>query len=158
MRKFMFVVASAVMCGVFATASLVAQEKTAPAKGQAGQVNAATPDPARLMPKAITGNWATGWHCMNVTPDVHDLGWVPGGRRVVIQFERQDGSDPIAVLTTVRVEGIAAPNVDSVYSDDTGGNLNPEFDVTRAYNANYILTVGAAVGSGACYAYKMWLF
>lgn len=156
MRKFMFVVASAVMCGVFATASLVAQEKTAPAKGQAGQVNAATPDAKRLGTLAITGNFSQGYYCTTVTPNVHVLGWVPSGLRIVIQFDHLEGGDPIATLTAVRMAGLSVGQ-EWFLSDDQGGNLNPEFDVSRSYNATYILTVSEAFERPVCYSYKMWI-
>ena len=81
---------------------------------------------------------------------------MPPNVGVVIDFESDDTSDPIAVLTTVRIEGTTV-GAENVASDDDGGDLNPRFELRRSYFSTYVLTVATADDDEACYAYRMRL-
>src|SRR5687768_17910006 len=63
-------------------------------------------------------------------------------------------SDPIAVLSTIKIEGTDV-GAENLSSDDEGGDLNPRFELRRPYFATYVLTVGSADDDEACYAYRM---
>jgi hypothetical protein len=128
--------------------------RAAAAAGAAGAV--AGPSRFASRPMAIDDQDANGVFCSLSVPNVHYLGTVPPNFGVVIDFDSDDTSDPIAVLTTVKIEGtsVAAENQ---ASDDEGGNLNPRFEMRKNYLASYILTVGTADDDEACYFYRVRL-
>ena len=103
---------------------------------------------------AIDNNDANGFFCAGTTPNVHYLGTLPPNIGVRIDFESTDTSDPVAVLSTIRIEGT---NVGAEFqsSDDEGGDLNPRFELRRSYWATYVLSVGTADDDEACYAYRV---
>ena len=117
--------------------------------GAAGRVDA-----AQLLPRAIDDDHGQGYYCTYVTPSVHHLGTMNANYGVVIDFEAIGGTDPIAILTTLKINGTDV-GAENAASDDDGGELNPRFEVRRNYKATYILTVGSATADPACYAYRM---
>jgi hypothetical protein len=125
--------------------------RTTASAGMAGAVSGAR---NASRPTAIDDDDGQGFYCALSTPNVHHLGTLPPNFGVTIDFESTDTSDPIAILTTIKMDGtdIGAENVGS---DDEGGLLNPRFELRRPYWATYILTVGSADEDEACYAYRM---
>lgn len=121
------------------------------AAGVAGAVSSAR-DVNR--PRVIDDNDGQGFYCTATTPNVHHLGTLPPDTGVVIDFESTDTSDPIAVLTTVKMEGLDV-GAENVSSDDADNLLNPRFELRRPYWATYILAVATADQDEACYAYRM---
>jgi len=105
-------------------------------------------------PSAIDNDDAQGFYCALSMPNVHYLGTLPPNTGVRIDFESTTTSDPIAVLSTVKMEGTSLGG-EIVGSDDEGGELNPRFELRRGYWATYILTVGSADDDEACYAFRM---
>lgn len=89
-------------------------------------------------------------------PNAHYLGTVPPNTGVRIDFENFDESDPIAVLSTIKIEGTDV-GAEHTSSDDEGGDLNPRFELRRSYWATYVLTVGTADDNETCYAYRVRL-
>lgn len=73
---------------------------------------------------------------------------------MIIDFESTDTSDPIAILTTVKMEGLDV-GAENVASDDADDLLNPRFELRRPYWSTYILAVSTADEDEACYAYRM---
>ncbi|OFW44453.1 MAG: hypothetical protein A3J29_07560 [Acidobacteria bacterium RIFCSPLOWO2_12_FULL_67_14b] len=126
--------------------------RAAAAAGAAGAV--AGPRALINRPLVIDGDDAQGFYCALSMPNVHYLGTLPPNTGVKIDFESTDNSDPIAVLTTVKLEGTSV-GAENVASDDDGGQLNPRFELRRSYWATYILTVSSADDDEACYAYRM---
>lgn len=137
-----------------------AEEGQKKVKGQRTLVGAAgvvsTSGDERFTPLAIDGNAYQGVYCTSTTSNVHHLGTVPANWGVIIDFESGSNSDPIAILTTVKMNGLDV-GAEVGASDDEGGNLNPRFELRRAYQADYILTVASADADEACYAYRMRL-
>jgi hypothetical protein len=111
--------------------------------------------PARLRSRAlaIDDTDANGVFCSLTLPNVHYLGTLPPNTGVRIDFENFDESDPIAVLSTIKMEG-SSVGAENISSDDEGGELNPRFEIRRSYWATYVLTVGTADDSETCYAYR----
>lgn len=126
--------------------------RAAAALGAAGTIAG----PARLRTLAIDSDDANGFFCAGSTPYVHYLGTLPPNTGVRIDFESTDTSDPIAVLSTIRIEGTNV-GAEFVSSDDEGGELNPRFELRRSYWATYVLSVGTADDDEACYAYRVRL-
>ena len=126
--------------------------RAAAALGAAGTIGG----PARLANRSlrIDDDDANGFYCAGSLPNVHYLGTVPPNTGIRIDFESDDTSDPIAVLSTIKIEGTSV-GAENVSSDDEGGDLNPRFEVRRSYFATYVLTVGTADDDEACYAYRM---
>jgi hypothetical protein len=125
--------------------------RAAAAAGAAGAISG----PARFAsrPFAIDDNDGNGVFCTGSVPNVHYLGTLGPNIGVRIDFESDETSDPIAVLTTVKIEGTSV-GAENVASDDEGGDLNPRFESRKGYTASYILTVGTADDDEACYAYR----
>ena len=125
--------------------------RAAAAQGAAGAI--AGPAGLRSGSLAIDNNDANGFFCAGTTPNVHHIGTLPPNTGVRIDFESTDTSDPVAVLSSIRIEGT---NVGAEFqsSDDEGGDLNPRFESRKSYTASYILTVGTADDDEACYAYR----
>jgi hypothetical protein len=124
-----------------------------PATGAAGAV--AGKSTKGVLPSAIDDNDFQGVFCALDTPNVHWLGTVPPGWQVTIDFDSDDTSDPIAILTTLKINGTDI-GAEVGGSDDDGGNLNPRFDLRRPYQATYVLTVGTADATEeACYAFRV---
>ena len=128
--------------------------RAAAAAGAAGAV--AGPKALALKPLAIDDDDANGFYCTGSLPNVHYLGTLPPNTGVRIDFESTDTSDPIAILSTLKLEGTSVGG-EIISSDDDGGELNPRFEVRRSYWATYVITVGAADDDEACYAYRMRL-
>lgn len=126
--------------------------RTAADLGAAGAVAG----PPRLASRSLSidDNDANGFFCAGSLPNVHYLGTVPPNTGVRIDFESVESADPIAVLTTVKIEGESV-GAENLSSDDEGGDLNPRFELRRSYFATYILTVGTANDNESCYAYRM---
>ena len=126
--------------------------RAAAALGAAGAISG----PAGLRNGSLTidDDDANGFFCAGTLPNVHYLGTLPPNIGVRIDFESTDTSDPIAVLSTVRIEGTNV-GAESVSSDDEGGDLNPRFELRRSYWATYVLSVGTADDDEACYAYRL---
>ncbi len=122
------------------------------AAGMAGTI--AGPRAMLNRPTAIDNDDAQGFYCALSMPNVHYLGTLPPNTGVRVDFESTSTSDPIAVLSTVKMEGTNLGG-EIVGSDDEGGDLNPRFELRRAYWATYILTVGSADDDEACYAFRM---
>jgi hypothetical protein len=120
--------------------------------GAAGAVS--SPRASTFTPRDIDGDAFQGVFCTGTTPNVHQLGTLPAGTGAIIDFDSDDNSDPIAILTTLKTDGtdIGAENQGS---DDEGGNLNPRFELRRPYRATYVLTVATADEDQACYAFRM---
>lgn len=129
-------------------------KKTRETAGVAGVISTARGVSSR--PKAIDSNDGQGYYCTLTTPNVHYLGTLPPDMGVVIDFESSDTSDPIAILTTLKMEGLDV-GAETGASDDEGGNLNPRFEFRRPYWATIILAVASADEDEACYAYRMRL-
>ena len=125
--------------------------RAAAALGAAGTI--AGPARLRSGSLAIDDNDANGFFCAGSTPNVHYLGTLPPNTGVRIEFESDDTSDPVAVLSTIRIEGTNV-GAEFVSSDDEGGDLNPRFELRRSYWATYVLSVGTADDDEACYAYR----
>lgn len=160
-RVFAACVVAAVTLGVEGIGASQTQRKVkskssrgAAALGAAGAIQG----PARATNRSlrIDDADANGFFCSYSLPNVHYLGTVPPNVGVVIDFESDDTSDPIAVLTTVRIEGTTV-GAENVASDDDGGDLNPRFELRRSYFSTYVLTVATADDDEACYAYRMRL-
>jgi len=128
--------------------------RAAAAAGGAGAVGG----PARLGNGllSIDNDDANGFFCTGTLANVHYLGTLPPNVGVRIDFESDDTSDPIAVLSTIKIEGTDV-GAENLSSDDEGGDLNPRFELRRPYFATYVLTVGSADDDEACYAYRMRL-
>ena len=128
--------------------------RAAASLGAAGAI----PGPARFRngSLAIDNNDANGLFCTGSTPNVHYLGTLPPNTGVRIDFESDDTSDPVAVLSTIKIEGTDV-GAEFVSSDDEGGDLNPRFELRRSYWATYVLSVGTADDTEACYAYRFRL-
>lgn len=126
--------------------------RAAAAAGAAGAVSG----PSRFAnhPLAIDDNDYNGVFCALSVPNVHYLGTLPANTGVRIDFESDETSDPIAVLTTVKIEGTSV-GAENLASDDEGGDLNPRFELRRSYLSTYILSVGTADDDEACYAYRV---
>ena len=145
---------------VFATGTLVAAEtkkkatfaRVTGAAGAAGVISSAKR--AVITLRDIDDNDAQGFYCTYSTPYVHHLGTVPAGMGVIIDFDSDDTSDPIAILTTVKMDGLDV-GAENAASDDEGGNLNPRFALRRPYTATYILSVATADDDEACYGFRM---
>jgi hypothetical protein len=145
---------------VFAAGTLAAADAKKKAKsaratgapGAAGVVSSAKG--AAITPRAIDDNDAQGFYCTFSTPNVHHLGTVPAGTGIIIDFDSDDTSDPIAILTTVKMDGVDV-GAEIAGSDDEGGDLNPRFALRRPYTATYILTVASADDDEACYGFRM---
>lgn len=120
--------------------------------GAAGQASA--PRAAAVRPLAIDSDATSGIYCAGSTPVVHSLGTVPAGYAVIIDFDSDDTSDPIAILTTLKIDGTDL-GAEAASSDDEGGDLNPRFELRRPYTATYILTVGSADEDEACYTFRV---
>ena len=123
--------------------------RAAAALGAAGTIAG----PARLRSGSLD-NDANGFFCAGTTPNVHYLGTLPPNTGVRIDFESTDTSDPVAVLSTIRIEGTNV-GAEFLSSDDEGGDLNPRFELRRSYWATYVLSVGTADDDEACYAYRI---
>ena len=130
----------------------VKSSRTTSVTGAAGAVSGAKGLISR--PRAIDNDDGQGFYCSLSTPNVHYLGTLPPNTGVRIDFDSTDTSDPIAILTTVKMEGLDI-GAEIVGSDDEGGQLNPRFELRRPYWATYILTVSTADEDEACYAYRM---
>ena len=126
--------------------------RAAAASGAAGTI--AGPARLRSGSLAIDDNDANGFFCAGTTPNVHYLGTLPPNTGVRIDFESTDTSDPVAVLSTIRIEGTNV-GAEFLSSDDEGGDLNPRFELRRSYWATYVLSVGTADDDEACYAYRI---
>ena len=128
--------------------------RAAAALGAAGAISG----PARLRSGSLTidDNDANGFFCAGSTPNVHYLGTLPPNIGVRIDFESEETSDPIAVLSTIKIEGTDV-GAENLSSDDEGGDLNPRFELRRSYWATYVLSVGTADDDEACYAYRVRL-
>jgi len=128
--------------------------RAAAAAGAAGAIGG----PARLGngSLSIDNDDANGFFCTGTLANVHYLGTLPPNVGVRIDFESDDTSDPIAVLSTIKIEGTDV-GAENLSSDDEGGDLNPRFELRRPYFATYVLTVGSADDDEACYAYRMRL-
>jgi hypothetical protein len=126
--------------------------RAAAAAGAAGAV--AGPSRFASHPMAIDDNDYSGVYCALSVPNVHYLGTLAPNTGVRIDFESDDTSDPVAVLTTVKIEGTSV-GAENVASDDEGGNLNPRFELRKSYLATYVLTVGSADDDEACYVYRI---
>ena len=127
--------------------------RAAAALGAAGAVAG----PARFNRSLnIDDNDANGFFCALTMPNVHYLGTLPPNIGVRIDFESDATSDPIAVLSTIKIEG-SDVGAENTSSDDEGGDLNPRFELRRSYWATYVLTVGTADDDEACYAYRVRL-
>ncbi len=137
--------------GDAATASKKTKGQRAQVAGAAGAVSSTR---GTFKPLEIIGDAAQGVYCTSITPNVHHLGTLPPNVAVILDFESDDTSDPIAILTSVKTDGVDV-SAEHQTSDDEGGNLNPRFDVRRPYRATYILTVATADDVEACYAYRM---
>lgn len=126
--------------------------RAAAAAGAAGAVSG----PSRFAnhPMAIDDNDYSGVFCAHSVPNVHYLGTLAPNTGIRIDFESDDTSDPIAVLTTVKIEGTSV-GAENAASDDEGGNLNPRFEMRKSYLASYVLTVGTADDDEACYVYRV---
>lgn len=156
------VLASVLVLGVtVAIGALDAAQTTKKVKRQssraaadAGAAGAVSGPKALIRPLAIDDDDAQGFFCALSAPNVHYLGTLPPNTGVRIDFESTSTSDPIAVLSTVKMEGTSLGG-EIVGSDDEGGQLNPRFELRRGYWATYILTVGSADDDEACYAYRM---
>jgi hypothetical protein len=120
--------------------------------GAAGQASATRAAGAR--PLAIDSDASSGIYCAASTPVVHSLGTVPAGFAAIIDFESDDTSDPIAILTTLKIDGTDV-GAELASSDDQGGDLNPRFELRRPYTATYVLTVGSADDDEACYTFRV---
>jgi hypothetical protein len=142
-------VAFALGVAIGSAGQLKKSKGTTAAPGAAGRVDAAT-----SLPRAIDDNHGQGYYCSYATPLVHHLGTMNANWGVVIDFEAIGDTDPIAILTTLKIDGTDV-GAENAASDDEGGGLNPRFEVRRNYKATYILTVGSATGDPACYAYRM---
>lgn len=160
-RLFVACAVAAVTLGVGTVDATQSQRKVkskssraAAALGAAGAVSG----PARLKNRslAIDDSDANGFFCALSMPNVHYLGTLPPNIGVRIDFESDDTSDPIAVLSTIRIEGTTV-GAENLSSDDEGGDLNPRFELRRSYWATYVLTVGTADDDEACYAYRFRL-
>jgi hypothetical protein len=160
-RVFAACVVAAVTLGVGGLGASQTQRKVkskssrgAAALGAAGTIQG----PAHFTNRSlrIDDDDANGFFCSQSLPNVHYLGTLPPNIGVRIDFESDDTSDPIAVLTTVKIEGTSV-SAESQASDDEGGDLNPRFELRRSYFATYVLTVGTADDDEACYAYRMRL-
>ena len=128
--------------------------RAAAALGAAGAI--AGPPRLRSGSLAIDNNDANGFFCAGSMPNVHYLGTLPPNIGARIDFESDPTSDPIAVLSTIRIEGTNV-GAENLSSDDEGGDLNPRFELRRSYWATYVLTVGTADDEEACYAYRLRL-
>lgn len=128
--------------------------RAAAAVGAAGAVGG----PARLGNGSlrIDDDDANGFFCTRTVSNVHYLGTLPPNTGVRIDFESDESSDPIAVLSTIKIEGTDV-GAENLSSDDEGGDLNPRFELRPSYWATYVLTVGSADDDEACYAYRMRL-
>lgn len=126
--------------------------RAAAAAGAAGAV--AGPSRFANHPLVINDQDANGVFCSMSVPNVHYLGTLPPNSGVIIDFESNDTSDPIAVLTTIKIEGTSV-GAENAASDDEGGDLNPRFEMRKSYFATYILTVGSADDNEACYFYRV---
>jgi hypothetical protein len=126
--------------------------RAAAAAGAAGAISG----PSRFAnrPFVIDDNDFNGVFCSQSVPNVHYLGTVTPNTGIRIDFESDDTSDPIAVLTTIKIEGTNV-GAENQASDDEGGDLNPRFEMRKSYMASYILTVGTADNDEACYAYRV---
>jgi hypothetical protein len=156
-----------IVCGllaivlVFGTGGLQAAGKqkvkaTRPAAAAAGVAGAiSSPSTLASRPRVIDSNDGQGYYCTWSTPNVHYLGTLPPETGVVIDFESSDTSDPIAILTVLKMEGMDL-NAETMASDDADDLLNPRFESRKPYWATYILAVSTAnVDAEACYAYRM---
>jgi hypothetical protein len=128
--------------------------RTAADRGAAGAIAG----PARFANRSlrIDDSDVNGVFCSLTVPNVHYLGTLPPNTGVRIDFESFDESDPIAVLSTIKIEGTSV-GAENLSSDDEGGDLNPRFELRRSYWATYVLAVGTADDSEACYAYRVRL-
>ena len=127
-------------------------QRAGAASGAAGTVSA--PTASTFTPRAIEGDAFQGVFCTGTTPNVHQRGTLPAGTGAIIDFDSDDNSDPIAILTTLKTDrtDLGAENQGS---DDEGGNLKPRFELRRPYRATYVLTVATADEDQACYAFRM---
>lgn len=130
--------------------------KTARPAAAAGVAGAIASSPGlKSQPRVIDSNDGQGYYCTWTTPNVHYLGTLPPDTGVVIDFESTDTSDPIAILTVLKMEGMDL-NAETTASDDADDLLNPRFESRKPYWATYILAVSTAnVDAEACYAYRM---
>lgn len=122
--------------------------------GAAGAVSSGAARTPTALPRRVDSNDGQGFYCTQTTPNVHYLGTLPPGMGVVIDFESSDTSDPIAILTTLKMEGMDL-GAETAASDDADDLLNPRFETRKDYWATYVLAVSTADGDEACYAYRM---
>lgn len=141
----------AALPGDAATARKKVKGQRVQVAGAAGAVSSAR---ATFKPRAIEGDAFQGVYCTGTTPNVHQIGTLPAGAGAIIDFDSDDFSDPIAILTTLKTDGTDV-GAENQASDDDGGNLNPRFELRRPYRATYVLTVATADEDEACYAYRM---
>lgn len=159
-RVFVACVVAAVTLGVGILDATQSQRKVkskssraAASLGAAGAIAG----PARLnRTLRIDDSDANGFFCAGSLPNVHYLGTLPPNTGVRIDFESIENADPVAVLSTIKMEGTDV-GAENTSSDDEGGDLNPRFELRRSYWATYVLTVGAADDDEACYAYRVRL-
>jgi hypothetical protein len=127
-------------------------QRSQAASGAAGAVSSSRA--TTFKPRAIEGDAFQGVFCTGTTPNVHQLGTLPAGAGAIIDFDSDDNSDPIAILTTLKTDGTDV-GAENQGSDDDGGDLNPRFELRRPYRATYVLTVASADEDEACYAFRM---
>jgi hypothetical protein len=138
-----------------AAAQVKKAKGTSQVTGAAGVVTASRQ--AVVLPSAIDDHDRLGYFCAYLTPNVHYLGTIGAGTGVIVEFNRMEDSDPIAVLSTLKVMALDV-GAENAASDDDGGNLNPRFELRRNYQATYVLTVGSAdYEEPACYQFRVRL-
>lgn len=102
---------------------------------------------------AITGTASSARLCVSGTAaNVHGLGWIRANSNVTIRF--QSDFDPIAGLTLLAIDS-ASGRASYFTDDDSGGNLEPQIQVTTSFSANAALHVGGYRGTSGCYRYQL---
>ena len=90
--------------------------------------------------------------------NAHAIGASTARTRIIVDFQAQEGFDPIATAVVLQM-GPGAPEetarVQFQFSDDNAGTLEPRLDFTLEYDANVVISVGSFGGGFGCYAMKV---
>ena len=142
-----------VLAMVLASVPAVALAQTTPAKGPKKMT------PSAIETQAISGQASSGRNCVGPSgANVHSIGWVPSGSRVVISFSSD--FDPVGAATITQL-GSEAPDrvARAAYyaDDDSGGNLEPQIQFTSTFSGTVVLHVSkfSAERNSGCYFYKV---
>lgn len=115
-------------------------------------VDASASSAVLVAPSAIAGLASSAQHCISgsFVSNVHDIGRIEEGNRVVISFDSDFNA--IAGMTLIN---LPAQRGSFLINDDGGGSQQPLLNFIAGHGGTLALFVGGVNGAAGCYRYKV---